>query len=96
MRQDVIKARTFQAQRSADQHKPNSTLTGRELDHVAILDDQSRQLLNQAMTELGLSARAYDKIRRVSRTIADLEQSSTIQVHHLAEAIGYRLLDRQQ
>jgi len=96
MRQDVIKARTFQARRSPDQHKANSALTGRELDQVAILDESGKQLLNQAMTELGLSARAYDKIRRVSRTIADLEESSTIQVHHLAEAIQYRLLDRQQ
>lgn len=96
MRQDVIKARTFQTRRSPDQHKANSALTGRELDQVAILDESGKQLLNQAMTELGLSARAYDKIRRVSRTIADLEESSTIQAHHLAEAIQYRLLDRQQ
>ncbi|MEI2701470.1 MAG: hypothetical protein V9E83_03605 [Baekduia sp.] len=48
-----------------------------------------------AMTELGLSARAYDKIRRVSRTIADLENNDAIQPQHVAEAIGYRLLDRR-
>jgi magnesium chelatase family protein len=47
------------------------------------------------MDELGLSARAYDKVRRVARTIADLEGSDPIQEHHLAEAVQYRLLDRR-
>jgi magnesium chelatase family protein len=47
------------------------------------------------MDELGLSARAYDKVRRVARTIADLESADQIQEHHLAEAIQYRLLDRR-
>jgi magnesium chelatase family protein len=47
------------------------------------------------MTELGLSARAYDKVRRVARTIADLEDGNGIQPHHVAEAISYRLLDRR-
>jgi magnesium chelatase family protein len=47
------------------------------------------------MTELGLSARAYDKVRRVARTIADLEGADRIEEHHLAEAVQYRLLDRK-
>lgn len=52
-------------------------------------------MLGQALTEMGLSARAYDKIRRVSRTIADLEGASKITTTHVAEAIQYRLLDRK-
>jgi magnesium chelatase family protein len=51
--------------------------------------------VGQALTELGLSARAYDKIRRVARTIADLEGAQVLDVPHVAEAIGYRLLDRK-
>lgn len=94
MKAMVAQARAFQMKRSGGEMKSNSTLTGRELDAVAVLDEDSKTLLNQAMTELGLSARAYDKIRRVSRTIADLEESELIQIHHLGEAIQYRLLDR--
>ncbi len=47
------------------------------------------------MTEMGLSARAYDKVRRVARTIADMEQATHVAVQHIAEAVQYRLLDRQ-
>jgi magnesium chelatase family protein len=50
---------------------------------------------NASMDELGLSARAYDKVRRVARTIADMEAADRIQEHHLAEAVQYRLLDRR-
>ena len=58
-------------------------------------DAASKQLLGQAMTELGLSARAYDKVRRVALTIADIDDADIILVNHTAEAIQYRLLDRQ-
>ncbi len=75
--------------------RPNSTLTGRELDQHAALDNTARELVKQVMTELGLSARAYDKVRRVARTIADVEGSDAVQTHHVAEAVQYRLLDRQ-
>ena len=58
------------------------------------IDAESEQLLERAMTRQGLSARAYDRILKVSRTIADLEGSEEMRSPHLAEAVGYRSLDR--
>jgi magnesium chelatase family protein len=94
VRQRVIEARTIQNQRNGGPLKPNSSLSGRELDQLAPLDEPGKELLKQAMTELGLSARAYDKVRRVARTIADLDTAKDISVQHVAEAVQYRLLDR--
>jgi magnesium chelatase family protein len=74
----------------------NAELKGKALDQFAEVDEAGRTLLGQAMTELGLSARAYDKVRRVARTIADLEGSEPVQSHHVGEAVQYRLLDRQK
>jgi magnesium chelatase family protein len=73
----------------------NARLRGRELDTIAPLTDQARSLLGQAITDLGLSARAYDKVRRVSRTIADLSGDDVVGLEHVAEAVQYRLLDRK-
>ncbi|MHB1155300.1 MAG: YifB family Mg chelatase-like AAA ATPase [Phycisphaerales bacterium] len=95
MREQVIAARNVQTGRHGSPLKTNATLSGRQLDKFAKLDAAGQELLRQAMTDLGLSARAYDKVRRVSRTIADLEQSDEVRDHHVAEAISYRLLDRK-
>ena len=93
MRDKVLQAREFQRKRQGT--TPNSRLSGRQLDDVARLDETSLAVLGQAMSQLGLSARAFDKIRRVSRTIADIETSERVQLHHVTEAIAYRLLDRK-
>jgi magnesium chelatase family protein len=60
-----------------------------------VLDQESQQLIERAMSKLGLSARAYGRILRVARTIADLADCEQIQTPHVAEAIQYRSLDRQ-
>jgi magnesium chelatase family protein len=73
----------------------NASMTSRQVRQFCKLDQAGEVLLKQAMTELGLSARAHDKVLRISRTIADLEGSDDIQAHHLAEAIQYRRLDRK-
>jgi len=73
----------------------NATMTPRQVRRYCKLDQAGEVLLKQAMMELGLSARAHDKVLRISRTIADLEGAESIQAHHLAEAIQYRRLDRK-
>jgi magnesium chelatase family protein len=74
----------------------NGFLVGRALRQFASPDAPGTQLLNQAINELGLSNRAHDRIVRVARTIADLEGAPQATIEHISEAIGYRLLDRQQ
>lgn len=94
MREGVARARARQAERQGP-GCPNARLTGRQLDRLAPMTGPARALLGTALTELGLSARAYDKIRRVSRTIADLEGAEEVGTREIAEAVGYRLLDRK-
>ncbi|HZG51462.1 MAG TPA: YifB family Mg chelatase-like AAA ATPase, partial [Pyrinomonadaceae bacterium] len=72
----------------------NSQMTPRHLRRFCTLDAESERMLESAMTRLGLSARAYDRILKVSRTIADLESGGEIRPAHVAEAVGYRSLDR--
>jgi magnesium chelatase family protein len=92
IRANVLAARGLQ--QSRQNAKINSELSGKLLDKFAAMDEQAQVILGQAMNELGLSARAYDKIRRVARTIADLEKSDRVKSEHVAEAVQYRLLDR--
>jgi magnesium chelatase family protein len=96
MREQVNRARALQRQRFGDgAHRLNSRMTSRQLRKFCPLDEECRNLLKTAMDELGLSARAHDRILRVARTIADLEGSDTIRPPHLSEAINYRTLDRK-
>ncbi|MSR40784.1 MAG: ATP-binding protein [Phycisphaerales bacterium] len=76
--------------------RPNAFLRSRELDQFAALDAPSSELLSEAIAALGLSARAYDKVRRVARTVADMEGSKNVLEAHVAEAVQYRLLDRHK
>jgi magnesium chelatase family protein len=95
LREQVLKAREIQTQRNGGSLRPNSSLRGKELDKLAAISGRAGEILRQAMTELGLSARAYDKVRRVARTIADLDASESVELAHVSEAIQYRLLDRK-
>ena len=95
MRKQVAQARQVQAKRFGDGGTSNARMDSRQLKKFADLSDACLLLMKQAMDELGLSARAYDKVRRVARTIADLEGTESIQEHHVAEAVQYRLLDRK-
>ena len=97
IRQRVVAARKIQEQRYAQTPGVycNAQMTSRLLATYARPDEKGLELLKNAMTRLNLSARAYDRILKVSRTIADLEGCEQILSHHLAEAIGYRNLDRE-
>lgn len=89
-------AAAIDRQRARQGDTPNGHLRGKDLDRLAMIEPQALALLGQAMTDLGLSARAYDKVRRVARTIADLDGSAAVGVGHVSEAVQYRLLDRRQ
>jgi magnesium chelatase family protein len=96
MREQVNRARQAQRERfGPESHRLNSRMTSRQLRRYCALDDEGRRLLKTAMEDLGLSARAHDRILRVARTIADLEGGSDIRPPHLSEAINYRSLDRK-
>ncbi len=96
IRERVIKARAVQAARFNGEKGIycNAQMDSRLLRRYAKAEPASIRMLGEAMNRLNLSARAYDRILKVSRTIADMDESDTIQPHHIAEAIGYRSLDR--
>ena len=104
MRRDVMEARAVQARRFCDGSASsslgpaittNATMSTRQLRKFCKLDTAAEALLKQAMGELGLSARAHDKVLRIARTIADIEGIENIESHHIAEAVQYRRLDRR-
>ena len=97
VRNRVVKAREIQEERFNETKSIhcNAQMTSRQLREICKIDEKGNELLKNAMERLGLSARAYDRIIKVSRTIADLEDSHEILSEHLAEAIHYRSLDRE-
>lgn len=97
IRERVIIARELQAERYKDTPGTynNAQMSSKQLKEICIIDTVGQNLLKAAMNKLNLSARAYDRILKVSRTIADLAGSENIKAEHLAEAIQYRSLDRE-
>lgn len=95
IRTRVMQAREAQTKRFATTNLHcNAQMSPKMVRTVCEINDAGRALIKKAMEKLGLSARAYDRILKVSRTIADLAESETIELEHLAEAIHYRSLDR--
>ncbi|MBN1912226.1 MAG: YifB family Mg chelatase-like AAA ATPase [Pirellulales bacterium] len=97
MREEVVTARSIQSARFSSRNgaaRHNADMTHRQTRQYCRLDAASSEMLRSSMDEMGLSARAHDKILRTARTIADLASSPDIQAEHLSEAINYRMLDR--
>ncbi len=97
IRERVIKAREIQEERykENDGVYANAQMSSKQLKEICVITTAGQNLLKVAMEKLNLSARAYDRILKVSRTIADLAASEDIKPEHLAEAIQYRSLDRE-
>lgn len=95
IRERVLRAREIQAQRYKDLNiNYNAQMSPKELEKYCDLDEACNALIKNAMEKLNLSARAYDRILKVARTIADLDNSAEIKTRHISEAIQYRSLDR--
>ena len=96
VKERVDGARTIQTRRQKDTGVPcNSQLDREALDRFCALDEGCQRLMKGAFDRMGLTARSYDRILRVARTIADLEGADSIGEAHLAEAVGLRILDRE-
>lgn len=97
IKERVIKAHNIQRRRFDKKTAPlayNAYMTPKETEELCTLSKDAEELLKTAILELGISARAYDRILKISRTIADMDRSERIESHHISEAIGYRCLDR--
>jgi magnesium chelatase family protein len=95
MRAAVEAARRRQATRFAGAAtRCNARMTSRQIRELCRLEPAAAELLRAAVSDLGLSARAHDKVLRVARTVADLDEAESIGCAHVSEAINYRLLDR--
>ncbi len=96
IRDRVIRARTIQVKRFCGRgFLSNSSMGRREIEKYCLIDQEGKSLLEAAISKLGISARGHDRILKVARTIADLEDSEKIRVGHLSESIQYRILDRK-
>lgn len=97
IRERVIKARKIQEDRYRKEESIycNAQMNTRLLRKYAVLNNESKSLIQNAMKRLNLSARAYERILKLARTIADLDNSEDIEIHHISEAITYRNLDRE-
>ncbi|MCU0383391.1 MAG: YifB family Mg chelatase-like AAA ATPase [Cyclobacteriaceae bacterium] len=97
IRTRVVRAREIQSERFKDNPEvySNAMMPSNMVKDICAISEAGRTLLKTAMERLGLSARAYDRILKVSRTIADLENTNEIKIEHLAEAIQYRSLDKE-
>lgn len=93
VRERVEQARRRQLERTG---RTNQAMRNPQIEQFCKLDAKAQGLVHQALERLGLSARAYHRILKLARTIADLAGSPEIQVSHLSEAIGYRRLDRSR
>lgn len=94
LREQVHKARQRQLERYGHSTRNNAMMSHRQVEKFCELDTAAEYVLRQALTEFALSARAHDKILKVARTIADLEDSENVKLEHVTEAISYRKLDR--
>ena len=95
IRGEVTGAREIQLNRfQGFKYSTNSRMSTKQIKKYCALDNQAVGLLHQAMTELNISARGYNKILKVGRTIADLDRSENVCIEHISEAVQYRNLDR--
>ncbi len=95
VRERVTEARDIQLKRYKGlKYSTNSRMSTKAIKKYCVLDSQAEELLQQAMTEINISARGYNKILKVGRTIADLDKSKDVHLEHISEAVQYRNLDR--